>query len=39
MLVLGAVALAMILVGGLLASAWSIAPPTRECPRCPDPQE
>ena len=36
MLALGAVTLAMILIGGLLVAAWSLAPPTRECPRCPD---
>ena len=34
---LGAVALAVILVGGFLVATWGIAPETRECPRCPDP--
>ena len=23
----------------VVVAAWSLAPPTRECPRCPDPQE
>ena len=32
----GTMAVAVILV---VVAAWSLAPPTRECPRCPDPQE